>query len=138
MANKILVASDTQNRALVRVITRVDTDNKAEVSAYKRFLKTDYPKCPECGKSVDPKPDDMHIIVEDPLQNLFGMEIGWFYPICSHCKKQTKLPEAIDLAAFPATVKFLQNLRAEFNRRRMAAAMKQKDLKSVKGSKSNG
>lgn len=141
MANKILVSSDTRYGQLVQIVTRVDDTNPDEVRAYRVLMEVELSKCDNCGHDMRDIPTGlMQITVPNPLQDLFGMDIGEATPICPHCGVQLICGSSIDLAAFPATIKFLTDLRAEYERRRAAATVKaiNKNMETLRKGKENG
>lgn len=125
----VLVSSDTKNGQLVNVITRAV--GEAEITAYQKLLDTDCPKCTACGEALIPKPEDMHLIVYNPLQNMFGMELGRPTTMCQKCGATIEPVIDLDLNAFPSTIAFLQSLRAEY-KKRAAAAMAARGVTTIK------
>ena len=126
MAQNNKVESVVQNGQLVEI--RIAVSGLTEIDIYRNLIKSDVPVCPHCGATLDPKPEDMKIIVSNPLVS-FGMELGVPVTKCQKCQKMIDYDDdngTLDLSAFPSIINYLVELRKEYQRRAKAAAAKHK------------
>jgi len=110
-----LIASKKANGQLINITLSVE--GPEEYKAYHAWVKGNMPKCPHCGKPLDPADDKLNIIVSSPLVSFFGMDMGRISTACEECGEAIEGTTELDLAAFPSITKFLETLRARFQQK---------------------
>lgn len=116
------VNSSKANGQLLAVVLSVEGEEEASI--YRKLLKEDLPKCPKCGKELNPKDEHLMLRVSSPLTPMFGMELGTPVTVCQECGGTIIDETTVDLTAYPSAMKFLMDLRKQYQAR-MSAAMRQ-------------
>ncbi|MCM1441101.1 MAG: hypothetical protein NC131_18145 [Roseburia sp.] len=81
--------------------------------------------CPHCGKPIDPKDEEMMIIIPTPLQQTIpgaALELGVALTRCSACGETVQDTDQCDLMSFPEIMTYVTGLRRAYQ----AAAAKKK------------
>jgi len=73
--------------------------------------------CPHCGKPVNPKDDEMMIIIPTPLQQTIpgaALELGVATTRCSSCGETIQDTDQCDLMSFPEVMAYVTGLRKAY------------------------
>jgi len=111
---KLITATKTKGK-LVSITLAI---NRAEVPIYDTLIKSEFPdmKCTACGAIMNINPDNMRLIIDNPLyQSNVGFEtaIPEFY--CNCCNKRHRFT-MIDMAPFTSELNFLSALRNRYKK----------------------
>lgn len=106
-----LVGRNVVNKVLVSITVQVDRSE--EMAAYRKIpgIQT----CPTCGKPVNPKPENMKLLIMNPLNEFIpgvSIDVGQAITKCSECGAEVADDAQCDLSAYPDVEGFLGKLRA--------------------------
>ena len=91
--------------------------DKKEIDVYRKLIATVMPECPLCGEVLIPDENDCNLVIHNPLQCVFGIEIGTPVTNCTNCKSTLQIGDMADLSAFPSVIEYLSELRKEYKKR---------------------
>lgn len=114
-----LVTSHVEKGALLDITVRVAPN---EASVYQSLIDAEKPACPFCKNRIQPKPEDMHLLIYSPLNPLFGIDMGKPRIKCPSCGKDVEILVDMDLSAFPSVLQYVQRLRQEYKKKLQAKA----------------
>lgn len=124
-----VIDKNLKDGKLLSITFRVDSDY--ENTGYRKLpgIQT----CPHCGKPVNPKDEDLLLIVPTPLEPTIpgaSMDLGVAVTKCSSCGKQVRDKDQCDIMSFPEVRTYVTKLRKAYE------AAKQKAKKGgAKGGK---
>lgn len=104
---------------LVSITCRIEGDYEKRGFRALPGLQT----CPHCGKKINPKDEDMLVIVPTPLEPTIpgaALDLGMARTKCSECGQEVSDPDQCDLMSFPEIISYVSRLRKAYELKRAA------------------